>query len=248
MKQTQLYEKEHIEILGNDIGVIVSNEHTFGTDAMLLASFASPKKSDIACDLGTGCGIIPLLWVRDKKCSEIYAVEIQKQGFNQLERSIKANSLEKKLFAVNSDLRKLKGKVEFGRFDLVTMNPPYKKENAGIVSEKQNEQIARHETACNFEDICLTASKLLKFGGRFAICIRPERCFEMMQTMAQFKLEPKRLRLVKSRADEKPWLCLIESRLGGKSGLTVEKDFVLYKDGESYTDEMNSILYLYRKD
>ena len=186
MKNAELLKNEHIEILGNDIGVIVSDEHTFGTDAMLLASFAAPKKQDLACDLGTGCGIIPLLWVRDEKCSEIYAVEIQEKGFNQLERSIQANSLSEKLTAINSDLRELQGRVEFGRFDLVTMNPPYKKENAGIVSEKANEQIARHETACNFEDICLTASKLLKFGGRFCICIRPERLFEMMQTMAGF--------------------------------------------------------------
>jgi tRNA1(Val) A37 N6-methylase TrmN6 len=248
MKNVTLFENEHIEILGNDIGVIVSDEHTFGTDAMLLADFAKPKKADLACDLGTGCGIIPLLWLRDGKCSKIYGVEIQPQGIRQLERSIESNGIENKLFPVCSDLRELKGKLDFGVFDLVTMNPPYKKENSGIISEKQNEQIARHETACNFEDICLTASKLLKFGGRFAICIRPERLFEMMQTMADSKLEPKRLRFVKSRADEKPWLCLIEARLGGKSGLTVEKDFVLYKDKDSYTDEMNSILYLYRKD
>ncbi len=248
MKNVTLFENEHIEILGNDIGVIVSDEHTFGTDAMLLADFAKPKKADLACDLGTGCGIIPLLWLRDGKCSKIYGVEIQPQGIRQLERSVTANAIENKLFPVCSDLRELKGKLDFGVFDLVTMNPPYNKENSGIISEKQNEQIARHETACNFEDICLTASKLLKFGGRFAICIRPERLFEMMQTMADNKLEPKRLRFVKSRADEKPWLCLIEARLGGKSGLTVEKDFVLYKDKDSYTDEMNSILYLYRKD
>ncbi len=248
MKNTELYENEHIEILGNDIGVIVSDEHTFGTDAMLLADFAAPKRADRACDLGTGCGIIPFLWARDGKCSETVGVEIQQKGFLQTERSIQANSLESKMKAVNSDLRELKGKLDFGSFDLVTMNPPYKKENAGIVSESENEKIARHETACTFDDICKAASSLLRFGGRFCICIRPERLFEMMKTMSDFRMEPKRLRLVKSRAGEKPWLVLIEARLGGKSGLTVESDFVLYKDDGSYTEEMNSILYLYRKD
>lgn len=248
MKNTELYENEHIEILGNDIGVIVSDEHTFGTDAMLLASFASAKSNDTACDLGTGCGIIPLLWARDERCRVIYGVEIQQKGCEQFSRSIEADELTDRVFAVNSDLRELKGKLDFGSFDLVTMNPPYKKENAGIKSKKENEKIARHETFCNFDDICLCAARLLKFGGRFCICIRPERLFEMMQTMAQNKLEPKRLRLVKSRAGEKPWLCLIESRLGGKSGITVESDFVLYREDGEYTEEMNSILYLYRKD
>ena len=51
-----LYDGEHIEDLGEGIGVVVSKQHTFGTDAMLLASFANPKRNDIACDFGTGCG------------------------------------------------------------------------------------------------------------------------------------------------------------------------------------------------
>ena len=78
-----LYDGEHIEDLGCDVGVIVSKQHTFGTDAMLLASFANPKRNDIACDFGTGCGIIPFLWLRDGKCSKISAVEIQENACNQ---------------------------------------------------------------------------------------------------------------------------------------------------------------------
>lgn len=248
MDNIRLTENEHIEILGNGVGVIVSDEHTFGTDAMLLADFAAAKRNDTACDLGTGCGIIPMLWARDGRCDRIFGVEIQQKGYGQFLRSIEAFGLSEKVFAVNSDLRELKGKLSLGSFDLVTMNPPYKKENAGITSRKQSEQIARHETVCTFDDICKAASSLLKFGGRFSICIRPERMFEMMKTMSDCRLEPKRLRLVKSRAGEKPWLCLIESRLGGRSGMTVEPDFVLYGDDGGYTEEMNSILYLYRKD
>lgn len=88
----------------------------------------------------------------------------------------------------------------------------------------------------------------MKFGGRFCLCIRPERLFETMKSMSEHKLEPKRLRLVTSRDGEKPWLCLIESRLGGKSGLTVEKNFVLYDKDNKYTEEMDSLLVLYRED
>ena len=225
MKNARLFENEHIETLGNDIGVIVSEAHTFGTDAMLLAYFANARRNDLACDLGTGCGIIPLLWKRDGNCQKIYGVEIQEKG-----------------------LKQLKGKLPQGAFDLVTMNPPYKKENAGIKSEKTNEKIARHETLCTIDDVCTTAASLLKFGGRFCLCIRPERLFETMKSMSEHKLEPKRLRLVTSRDGEKPWLCLIESRLGGKSGLTVEKNFVLYDKDNKYTEEMDSLLVLYRED
>ncbi len=248
MKNTELFENEHIETLGNDIGVIVSEEHTFGTDAMLLAYFANARRNDTACDLGTGCGIIPLLWKRDGNCKTVYGVEIQKKGYSQFLRSVEADSLSDSVFPINSDLKLLKGKLPQGAFDLVTMNPPYKKENAGIKSEKENEKIARHETLCNIDDICAAASYLLKFGGRFCLCIRPERMFETMKSMSDYKLEPKRLRLVTSRNGEKPWLCLIEARLGGKSGLTVEKNFVLYDSNNKYTDEMDGLLVLYREE
>ena len=72
--------------------------------------------------------------------------------------------------------------------------------------------------------------------------------FETMKSMSDYKLEPKRLRLVTSRDGEKPWLCLIEARLGGKSGLTVEKNFVLYDSNNKYTAEMDGLLVLYREE
>ncbi len=248
MKNTVLNENEHIEILGNGVGVIVSREHTFGTDAMLLARFCAAKKSDAACDLGTGCGIIPLLWKRDGICKTVYGVEIQQKGFGQFQRSIEMNGLEESVFAVCSDLKDLKGKLPQGRFDLVSMNPPYKKENAGIKSAKENDKIARHETLCTLEDVCGAAASLLKYGGRFCVCIRPERMFEAMLGMKNHKLEPKRLRLVVSREGERPWLCLIEAKSGGKSGLSVEKNFVVYTENDRYSEEMNDILRLYREE
>lgn len=248
MKKIELIEKEHIETLGGGVGVIVSDEHTFGTDAMLLADFAAPKRTDIACDLGTGCGIIPFLWARDGACSKICGVEIQKKGYEQFSRSIEMNSLSDKVFAYNNDLKSLKGVLPFGAFSLVTMNPPYKAGNAGIKSESNSEKIARHETLCNIDDISKTASMLLKFGGRFCLCIRPERLFEVMKSMSLNRLEPKKLRLVTSRAGEKPWLCLIEARLGGKSGMTVRENMVIYGEDGGYSEEMLKILKPYREE
>lgn len=248
MKKTELLENEHIEYLNKNFGMIVSAEHTFGTDALLLASFSKPKKNHFACDLGTGCGIIPLLWCRDGLCREISAVEIQKKGCDQLKRSITANSLENKLAVYNIDLKTACKILPSGKFDLVTMNPPYKGENAGIKSEKEYEKIARHETLCTLDDICLSAARLLRFGGRFCVCIRPERLFETMYSMKKQKIEPKKLRLVSKRTDCAPWLCLIEGKLGGKNGITVLKNLFVYKDSENLSDDMLEILGKYRED
>lgn len=246
MENIELFEKEHIEYLSDDVGVIVSSNHTFGTDAILLASFACPKIKDKACDLGTGCGIIPFLWLRDGLCSSISAVELQKDAANQVERSIDLNS-NSNLQIYNYNLKNLKGVLPFGGYDLVTINPPYKKAQSGIESTENSAKIARHEVECTLEDIAKISSKLLKFGGKLCMCNRPERLFETLNEMHKAKVEPKRLRLVHKNSFSAPWLFLVEGRRGGKNGMTVMPPLFIENSDGGYSDEMLSILGKYRE-
>ena len=208
------------EYLGSGITAFVSDEHTFGTDAVLLADFAAPTGKNICCDLGSGCGIIPLLWCK-KNTGPITAVEISEKAVKQINEAVAFNNLEDRISVLNADLRQLKGKVSFGYYNLVTMNPPYTAEGAGIISSSGADKIARHGTMCSFDDVCKAGSDMLNFGGRLCMCIRPERLFELMNEMKKNKLEPKRLRLVSKCPGKAPWLALVEGRLGLRSGLTV---------------------------
>lgn len=242
----ELLDGEHIEDLGEGVGVVVSKQHTFGTDAMLLAHFANPKRNDIACDFGSGCGIIPFLWLRDGKCKEITAIEIQENGCNQMLRSKELNNTEK-ITILNRDLKEIND-LQSGSFDLVTMNPPYKIENGGIKNDEEYATIARHETFCNMNDIAKSAARLLRFGGKFCICQRPERVFDAMYSMRENGIEPKTLRFVSKKGDTQPWLVLIEGKRGAKNGLKVEKNLVAYNDDGTLTSEMLEITEKYRKE
>ena len=228
------------EYLGGGITAVVSEAHSFGTDAVLLAHFASPGKWAVCCDLGSGCGIIPLLWCRHEG-GRITAVELQPLGVKQIEEAIELNSLSDRLTAVNADLRDLKGRVPFGCFDLVTMNPPYKASGAGIESSSAPDKIARHETMCSLSEVCAVAAKLLNFGGRFCVCIRPERLCELFCEMCSAGVEPKRLRLVAKCPGKAPWLVLVEGRRGGKSGMTVMPDLFVHGGDGGYSAEMKEI-------
>ncbi len=241
-----LLESEHIEYIGNDLSLIVSKEHTFGTDALLLASFACPNTNSLCCDMGTGCGIIPFYWLRENKGREIYALEIQKNGFSQLKRSVEHNGISK-IVPVNCDIRELPFDIPKGSFDLITMNPPYTKDNSGIKSKDESARIARHGITCSFDDACAAAAKLLKFGGRLCMCIRPERLFELTGAMQRVKIEPKRLRFVVQKAGDTPWLVLVEGKLGRKSGVTVEKELCIENGNGEASSEMLAILGSYRK-
>ena len=121
------------EYLGRGIYAVVSKAHGFGTDALLLAYFSNAKRKDRACDLGTGCGIIPLLWCREGACKAISAVDIQEKSIKQLEKAIIISELEEgRIQPVLADLKEIQNSLSREAYDLVTINPPYKALNSGI--------------------------------------------------------------------------------------------------------------------
>ena len=235
-----LLEDERIEPLGNNMSIVTSDSHTFGTDAVLLSNFANIKRKDIACDMGTGCGIIPLVWIKGETKS-VFAVDIQEKACSQLAKSLSINKTEDRINVVNADLRNLKGLLPFGTFDLVTMNPPYKPVGTGIESLSEADKIARHETMCTIDDAVAAAAKLLKFGGRFCMCHRPERLCDIVCSMREGGIEVKRIRFVVEKEGKAPWLVLVEGKRGSKSHVTIEKQLVMKdKDGNN-TEEYRSM-------
>ncbi|HZK38993.1 MAG TPA: tRNA1(Val) (adenine(37)-N6)-methyltransferase [Clostridia bacterium] len=234
-------ENTRLEYLGTGISALVSSDHGFGTDALLLADFAAPKRREKACDFGSGCGIIPLIWCRDGHEEKITAVEIQAAACRQVQAAIKLNALEDKLEIINADIRNLKDLLPVGGYDLVSMNPPYKAANTGIKSSGQARRIARHELMCSIEDVANAAAGILKFGGRFCLCHRPERLCDVLVALRGAGLEPKRLRSVAQTAEKAPWLILVEAKKGAKAGMIVEPHLFIKKDNGDYSDEMKAI-------
>lgn len=232
-------EKYKLEKLNEDINVCISAEHRFGTDAFLLANFANPRKKDMVCDLGTGCGIIPMIMSKENKPRKIYGVDIQEQAIEQFKLSIKNSTLDNEVIPKLCDLRELTD-MEFAQFDVVTCNPPYKANNSGILSELTAEQIARHEVLCVIDDVCKAAKKLLKYGGKLCICQRPERLADVITAMKENDIEPKLLRFVCKTPNQAPWLFLIEGKKSSKPFMKVMKSLYIY-DGDDYTKELKSI-------
>ena len=233
------------EPLGKGFYVNVTPHHTFGTDAVVLTHFASPKTKDKLVDLGTGCGIVPLLMLRDDAINQAVGVDISREAIYLAQKTV--DELEITNFTVlNSDLKELKGKVEFGCHTLVTCNPPYKAHNAGLKNPDMVESVARHEVACTLEDIIAVSAKLLQTGGRLCMCHRPERLSELICLMSKYKVEPKRFRLVCQRKGEEPWLVLVEGRRCGKKGMRIEPTLYVEENGE-FSPEMIKIYGPYKE-
>lgn len=234
------------EPIGEGKFIYVSPHHTFGTDAVLLSNFAKAKKNDKLVDLGTGCGIIALLMLRDNNCQSAYGVDISGEAI-QLANKTKQEFDIDKFTPILSDLKDLKGKVPFGSNTLVTCNPPYKATDSGIKNPDSVKSVARHEVECTLEDIIAVGAKLLQTGGRLCMCQRPERLAEMMALMHEYKVEPKRLRLVCKCVGQSPWLVLLEGRRCGNIGLTIEPTLYVEDGHGNFSDEMIEIYGSYKE-
>lgn len=222
--------EQKIESLGGGVFAVLSDIHTFGTDAFLLYDFAKAKRKEKICDLCSGCGIIPLLMLREEKLHPITAVEIQQDACELINEGIKLSSLEEKLNILNTDLKKLKNEIEAGTFDLITVNPPYFPIGSGFDCEDEPHRIIRSEVCCTLDDIIEQAAWLLRSGGRLCMCHRPERLTDIICSMRENKIEPKRLRFVAKNENSAPWLLLIEGKKDAKPSLTAEK--TLYMNDE----------------
>ena len=228
------------EELKKGLYVCRSEIHSFGTDAFLLTGFSRYREKDRVCDLGTGCGIIPLLMQRMHAPREIFAVDIQPDAIDQLRQGIAKSDGDLHITPVCADLTKLWEGAPLGQLDLVTCNPPYKAHQAGILSENTQKQIARHEIACSMDDICKAAYQLLNYHGRFCLCCRPERLADVMCAMRANRIEPKRLRMVSKTPEDAPWLFLLEGKKMAKPFLQIEPALYM-RSGAGMTSEAAQI-------
>ena len=213
----------------------------FGTDAVLLADFAAPRRHDRVCDLGTGTGIIPLLLYARKNTTSADAVEIQPDMADMAARSMAMNGLNEKIRVLPGDLRSIRTLLPHARYDLVTCNPPYGKAGGTLLNPDASKRLARHEESCAIEDVACAAAWLLQNGGRLCCVFPAARMIALSDAMRKYRMAPKRIRMVHSRVEKAAHLCLMEGMLDARPGLIIEPPLVIYDENNAYTPELRRI-------
>ncbi len=212
----------------------------FGTDSVLLADFAAPRKSDVVADLGTGTGVLCLLMAGHVAGPRFDAVEIQTDMADMAKRSVRLCGLEDRIAVHPMDLRDAPVVLGHGRHTLVVCNPPYSPDGTAVASERDAKRIARH-AGTPIEEICLAVGKLLKNGGRAAFVYPAPRMLELMQALSRVNLQPKRVRLIQDRPSATPKLFLLDAVKGAGSMLHWLPPLILKDEHGGWTDERNRI-------
>ena len=221
------------------------NGFCFGMDAVLLSDFAKNiKRNATVLDLGTGTGIIPILLCGKTELKKVVGVEIQEEVAKMAKKSILLNNLENRFEILNCNIKELNKIYENQTFDVIVTNPPYKKQDSGIINENEKKLISRHEITANLEDFIKISKDLLKDKGELYMVHRPERLVDIFELMRKYKIEPKELKMVCPNKNKEPNLVLIKGVKNAKPFLKVEKNLYVYDTENNYTKE---ILEIYNK-
>jgi tRNA1Val (adenine37-N6)-methyltransferase len=224
-------------LINGSLSVIQSRGgYRFSMDPILLCAFAPPGEGQRVLDLGTGCGIIPLVMARRSAARHLIGVEIQPELADIARTNVTRNRLEERVTILCMDMKGLTRKAAGGSVDLVVANPPYTPAGSGRQNPDSQRAVARHEIAITLPALLSTAAAMLDRGGRFAVCYPPGRMVDLLEGMKAAALAPRSLQAVHPFAEKGADIVLVEGVKGGKEPLTIMPPLVVYDSPGVYTE------------
>lgn len=190
----------------------VWDEHCFPLtgDSVALATFCTLKKNGRVCDLGCGAGALMALLLGRESTIAVSGVELDPHAAELARQNLPGVPI------AAGDLTKRSDLPPAGSCDLVISNPPYFAHGSGGDGGR-----ARMEQTCTVDALCDSAAYILKNGGRFALCYRPERLCDLFCALRAAALEPKRMKLI-ACPEKAPSVVLVEAVKQGRPGLLIE--------------------------
>ena len=216
--------------------------YRFSLDALLLAHFVTCRRSEKIADLGTGNGVIALILAYLHSSLSITGVETQLSMIDRASRNVRLNEFQERVTISQADVANIQKTFSPESFAAVVCNPPYRRTTSGRISPNVEKKIARHEIAAGLADFLRAGAYLLPIKGRIALVYPALRVVDVLQSMRNANLEPKRLRMVHSFADTKAVLVLTEGVKGARSGIEVLSPLIVYQQGKQYTADVETML------
>ncbi|MGA6925005.1 MAG: tRNA1(Val) (adenine(37)-N6)-methyltransferase [Desulfosarcina sp.] len=215
--------------------------YRFSIDAVILAHMASPTAVETVLDLGTGCGVIPVMLAFRNPGVQVIGVEIQPALADLARQNAAANKMTQWIRIIEKDLAQLSLADVDRPVDLVVTNPPYRARNSGRINADSQRAVARHELKTDLETVLLTARRMLRKSGRLCVVYPCVRTVDLLAAMRRTGLEPKSLTMIHTRASTSARLVVISGIKAGRPGLVVAPPLFLYREDGSYTQTAEAI-------
>ena len=212
--------------------------YRFSLDSVLLAGLTQARRRDRVVDLGTGCGVVPLLLAFRGAAAHLTGVEIHPPLAALARRNVMLNGFSRLVEILEADLRLIQRDQIPGPVSLVVSNPPYREIASGRLNPNREKAFARHELLADLGAVVKAAARLLPTKGRLVLIYPARRLSRLFREVIEAGFTPKCLTLIHGSLDLPAKLAHLEAIRGGGEELRINKPFAVYGADRRYTAEM----------
>lgn len=201
-----------------------------GTDAVLLGAWVAVKPDDWVLDIGTGCGVIPLM-LAQRGIAKVHAVDLDEASALESAENFDASQWRDRLFSFHADVRKFTMQCAY---DLIISNPPFFVNSFKCDADRRNQ--ARHtDTSLTFGELIESVRRLLKSDGRFAVVLPYRESQEFIPLAGQANLFVHRRENIIPVEGKEPNRVNLEFQYGQPDAID-ETDLVIRRVDGSFSD------------
>ncbi|GGD21695.1 tRNA1(Val) (adenine(37)-N6)-methyltransferase [Hyunsoonleella pacifica] len=203
-----------------------------GTDGVLLGAWTSVKHNPYnILDIGAGTGILSLMMAQRTNATQIEAIEIDDDAYEQCAENFENSPWNDRLFCFHASLLEYIEAVD-EKFDLIICNPPFYSED--YKTQETSRNLARFSDAMPLEHIIFAVINLLSDQGKFSIIIPYKEEQKYIEEASLIRLFPNRILHVKGNPTSNIKRSLIEFSYH-ESDIKVS-ELIIETDRHQYTD------------
>ena len=195
-------------------------------------------------DIGTGTGLLSLLYAQKNSNSGIDAIEIDKDSFEQAKENIAASPWKDRINIFHGDARAF----EFShQYDVIISNPPFYENELRSEDEKRN--IALHSYELSLDELLQVIQSNLSPSGIFFLLLPYKRQGEIRKLFQKYQFALSQLIFVRQSVKHDYFRLIVNGRrVDGKLTETLFDEISIWNDKQEYTNGFKELLkdyYLY---
>ncbi len=144
-----------------------------------------PGEEYSVLDIGTGTGLLSLMYAQKNPLAIIDAVEINTDAALQAKENFDASPWKDRLHIIKVDIKDLDDNK---KYDLIISNPPFFEDDLRSVDKAKND--AKHDAALSLGELLKVIDAKLNTAGNFAILLPYHRVAYFEKEAAKFNFHP----------------------------------------------------------
>lgn len=155
------------------------------TDACLFGAWAAAKEQQAhahrVIDIGTGTGLLSLMYAQQHTGATIDAVELEAAAAQQANVNVQASPWREQVRVHHTSIQEFARRAAHA-YDVIIANPPFYE--ADLKSDDLSRNAAHHSTALTLTELISLADTLLKANGSFFVLLPAHRAAGFEQLLA----------------------------------------------------------------